>query len=142
LLLGDIETQMTADQIIVRDKVELARVSAYGRSPSDMKVLPMIHVVALITAQPGQLAAVLAAFRENMPAVHAEAGCIAYQPVVDTPDVGAFQAKIGPDSFIVLETWESADALRAHAAAPHMAEYGRKVKGMLANRTIHVLSPA
>jgi quinol monooxygenase YgiN len=102
----------------------------------------MIHVVAILTAHPGQRAAVLAAFRENMPAVHAEAGCIAYQPVVDAEDIGPMQARIGEDSFMVIETWASAAALQSHAAAPHMAEYGRKTKGLLASRVIHVLSPA
>jgi quinol monooxygenase YgiN len=102
----------------------------------------MIHVVAHLTAHPGQRQAVLDAFHANMPAVHAEAGCIAYQPVVDATGVGPFQAPIGEDSFMVLETWASLEALMAHAAAPHMAEYGRKTKGMLASRVIHVLSPA
>lgn len=38
----------------------------------------MIHVVAIITAKPGQREAVLEAFRANVPAVQAEAGCIEY----------------------------------------------------------------
>ena len=102
----------------------------------------MIHVVAILTAHPGQRQAVLDAFRENMPAVHAEPGCIAYHPVVDAEGIGPMQARIGEDAFMVIETWASADALRAHAAAPHMAKYGRKTKGMLASRVIHVMSPA
>ncbi len=102
----------------------------------------MIHVVAILTAHPGQRQAVLDLFRANMPAVHAEPGCIAYQPAVDAEDVGPGQARIGEDSFMVIEAWASADALRAHAAAPHMVEYGRQTKGMLASRVVHVLSPA
>jgi quinol monooxygenase YgiN len=34
------------------------------------------------------------------------------------------------------------DALKAHAAAPHMAAYAGKVKDMIASRVIHILSPA
>ncbi len=102
----------------------------------------MIHVVAILTAHPGQRDAVLAAFRANMPAVHAEVGCIEYQPVLDTQDAGPFQAPLGPDSFMVLEKWRDMDALMAHAAAPHMKEYGRATKDLLVSRTIHVLSPA
>jgi len=41
----------------------------------------------------------------------------------------------------VIEKWESMEALKAHAAAPHMAAYGAKVKEMLAGRVIHILSP-
>ena len=36
----------------------------------------MVHVVAIITAKPGQRDTVLTAFRANMPAVLAEDGCI------------------------------------------------------------------
>jgi quinol monooxygenase YgiN len=102
----------------------------------------MIHVLAIITTKPGQREAVLDAFRANMPAVHAEAGCIEYGPATDTPDAGKIQTPLGPDSFAVIEKWASMDHLKAHGAAPHMAAYGAKVKEMLAGRVIHVLSPA
>ena len=100
----------------------------------------MIHVVAIITAQPGQRAAVLEAFHANMPAVHAEAGCVEYQPVIDAPDAGAMQAELGEDTFMVIEKWESLEALKAHSASPHMAAYGAKTRPMLASRVVHVLA--
>ena len=34
------------------------------------------------------------------------------------------------------------EALKAHAKAPHMLAYGARTKDMVANRTIHVLTPA
>lgn len=102
----------------------------------------MIHVVAHITTLPGQRAAVLEAFRANMPAVHAEDGCIEYVPVIDAAAFGGFQTEIGPDSFLVIEKWRDAMALKAHAAAPHMAAYGAKVKANIAGRVIYVLSNA
>jgi quinol monooxygenase YgiN len=75
----------------------------------------MIHVVAVITAKPGQREALLAAVRENLPAVLAEEGCIEYGPVVDA---------------------------QAHARAPHMAEYAAKTKDLVAARAIHILTAA
>jgi len=102
----------------------------------------MIHVVAIVTAKPGQREKILEAFRANMPAVHAEAGCIEYGPAIDAEGVGGFQTRMGPDTFVVVEKWESTDALKAHAAAPHMAAYAAKVKDLIATRVIHVLSPA
>ena len=102
----------------------------------------MIHVMAIITAKPGQRDTVLAAFRANMPTVHAEEGCVQYEPVIDAPDAGPVQTPLGPDSFVVVERWESMAALHAHGRAPHMQEYGAKVKDLLASRTIHVLTPA
>jgi quinol monooxygenase YgiN len=102
----------------------------------------MIQVLAVITAKPGQRAAILDAFRANMPAVHAEDGCIEYAPVVDAEGFGGFQTRFGEDTFVVVEKWRDAAALKAHAAAPHMAAYSAKVKDLIASRVIHVLSPA
>jgi len=99
----------------------------------------MIHVIAIITAKPGQRAAVLEAFQANRPAVLAEAGCIEYGAAVDIEDMGT--AAYGPDAFVVVEKWESVDHLKAHAVAPHMKAYGTKTKEMVASRVIHVLKP-
>jgi quinol monooxygenase YgiN len=102
----------------------------------------MIHVIAVITARPGMRDAVLREFRANMPAVHAEQGCIEYAPTVDAEGIGGLQTPFGPDSFVVIEKWESAEALKAHAAAPHMAAYAARTRDMIASRVIHVLAPA
>jgi quinol monooxygenase YgiN len=102
----------------------------------------MIYVLAIITANPGQRDMVLEAFRANVAAVRAEAGCIEYGAAIDTEGFGGFQTKFGPDTFVVVEKWASADALKAHAGSPHMAAYAAKTKPMLASRVIHVLSPA
>ena len=102
----------------------------------------MIHVVAVITAKPGQREAILEAVRANLPAVRAEKGCIEYGPAVDAEGVGGLQTRVGPDTFLVIEKWADADALKAHSAAPHMSAYAAKVKDLVAGRTIHVLSPA
>jgi quinol monooxygenase YgiN len=102
----------------------------------------MIHVLAIITAKPGKRDAILREFRANMPAVHAEKGCLEYGPAIDAEGMGAIQTKLGSDTFVVVEKWDSIDALKAHAAAPHMAAYGAKTRDMIASRVIHVLSPA
>jgi quinol monooxygenase YgiN len=102
----------------------------------------VIHVVAIITAKPGMRDKILEAFRANMPAVHAEQGCVEYVPTTDAEGLGGFQTKFGDDTFVVIEKWESLEALKAHAAAAHMAAYAGKVKDMIASRVIHVLSPA
>jgi len=102
----------------------------------------MIHVIAIVTAQPGKRDAVLKEFRGNVADVKAEPGCIEYGAAVDADPGPAFQKKCGADTFIVIEKWESMEALKAHAAAPHMAAYGARVKNLLASRVIHVLSPS
>lgn len=101
-----------------------------------------VNVIAMIEAKPGMRATVLEAFKANVPAVLAEQGCIEYAAVIDTEGVGSFQAAIGENSFAVIEKWESMDALMAHAGSDHMKAYGKKTRDMVANRAIHILSPA
>ena len=102
----------------------------------------MIHVIAVITAKPGQRGTILQHFHANVPAVKAEQGCIEYGPVVDADNALPFQTKLGPDAFMVVEKWSSMETLKAHAAAPHMAAYGAKVKELVASRVIHILQAA
>ena len=102
----------------------------------------MIHVIAVITARPGKRAEILAAFRANVPAVHAEQGCIEYGAAVDADPALPIQKKWGEDTFLVIEKWETLEALKAHAAAPHMAAYAAKTRDLIASRVIHILTPA
>ena len=102
----------------------------------------MIHVLAMITAKPGMRDSILEVFRANVPAVHAEDGCLAYEAVVDVSNGAPAFAKFGADTFVVVEKWASMQALQAHAVAPHMKAYASKVKDLTANRAIHVLEPA
>lgn len=101
----------------------------------------MILVIAVITTKPGKRSEVLEQVRATAPAVRAEKGCIEYAPAVDAGGLGAFQTKLGPDTYVVVEKWESTAALKAHAAAPHMAAYAAKTRESIASRVIHVLSP-
>ena len=75
--------------------------------------MSVVNVVAMITTIPGKRAEVLALFNANVPAVHAEDGCIEYGPTIDTNDVGPFQTQVGPDTFVVIEKWETLDHLMA-----------------------------
>ena len=98
----------------------------------------MIRVIAVLTAKPGQRQTLIDIFRGNVEAVRAEAGCLEYQGVVDAEGPWA---KHGPDALVVIETWESAQALRAHAVSPHMVAFNEKTKEIIAARAVYVLSP-
>jgi len=102
----------------------------------------MIHVVAVITARPGERESVLGHFRALVPAVRAEKGCIEYGPCVDAQPAPPVQTAYGPDTFVVIEKWESPEALTAHSVAPHMAAYAAKTRDLVASRVIYVLEPA
>ena len=100
----------------------------------------MIHVVAILTAKPGRRAELLERFAAVLPLVHAEHGCIEYRPVVDRhAGLDDARSELGPDSYIVVEKWESLEALEAHAATAHMREFNAKSAELVANRVIHVM---
>ena len=101
----------------------------------------MIHVVAIITAKPGQREKIMQAARANIPAVLAEDGCVEYTLVTDADEFGG-AAKLGADTFAFIEKWRDAAALKAHSQAPHMNSYREKVQDLIASRAVHVLSPA
>lgn len=100
----------------------------------------MIHVVAVIKAKPGKRDAILFAAQNNLEAVRHEEGCVEYVLVVDAK-FGFFQTDLGSDTFLVIEKWRDAAALKAHAVAPHMVSYGKKIKDWIESRVIHVLEP-
>ncbi|MGH7078215.1 MAG: putative quinol monooxygenase [Acetobacteraceae bacterium] len=102
----------------------------------------MIHVIAIITANPGKRAAILALFRANVPNVLAEQGCIEYGPAVDAEGAGPIQTQVGNDAFVVVEKWADLTALKAHAQSAHMAAYAAKTGDLIATRVVHVLRPA
>lgn len=102
----------------------------------------MVHVLAFITAKPGKREELLQLVRANLAAVRAEQGCIDYGPVIDVDGFGGSQAPIGDDTFVFVEKWESADALRLHFTQPHMLDYREKSKDLIANRAVHILSSA
>jgi quinol monooxygenase YgiN len=99
----------------------------------------MIRVVAIVTAKPGRRDELLELFKANVPSVLAEQGCHEYVPVVDASRT---PANMGPDTFVVIETWESMEALVAHGSAPHMLAYRAASKDLVAGASVHFLSPA
>ncbi|MCZ2105160.1 MAG: putative quinol monooxygenase [Comamonadaceae bacterium] len=101
----------------------------------------MIHVVAIVTARPGQRARVLEAFAANRPAVLAEHGCIEYQATVDAQGLPPSEGSFGADTFVVIEKWQTLADLQAHAASKHMAAYGAQTRAWIAGKRIHVLEP-
>jgi quinol monooxygenase YgiN len=101
----------------------------------------MICVIATIKAKAGQRNALLACIEDNLSNVHAEIGCLEYQPMVDTESsLGAQQL----DETIVtmVEKWETMSNLNAHAVAPHMLEYREKVKDIVESVSLKVLTAA
>lgn len=102
----------------------------------------MIHVIATIELHDGRRDAFLEEFRTNVPAVRAEAGCLEYGPAVDVATGIAAQLPPRENVVVVVEKWESLDALRAHLQAPHMVAFRGRVKEMVVGTRLQVLQPA
>ena len=102
----------------------------------------MIHVIATIETAPGRRDDFLAAFAELVPDVRAEPGCIEYGPAVDLPTPIADRAEPQENVVVVIEKWESVEALKKHLEAPQMLRYRRTVKDIVAGVSIRVLEPA
>jgi len=102
----------------------------------------MIHVLATIQLQAGQREAFLNAFHQVMPHVHQEQGCIEYGPSIDADSTLSVQTRVGDDTVVIIEKWDSLEALAAHTTAPHMLEYRQKVKALVVSTTVNILQPA
>jgi quinol monooxygenase YgiN len=101
----------------------------------------MIHVIATIKIVPRQREAFLESFRQLVPQVRAEAGCIEYGPAIDVQTPVAAQPAVREDVVTVVEKWDSIAALQDHLAAPHMQRYREQVKDLVASVEICVLEP-
>lgn len=101
----------------------------------------MIHVIALIEVTPGRRDEFLAKFRDLVPKVRAEKGCLEYGPTVDLPSALTAQTPVGDHMVVVVEKWDSVQALEDHLAAPHVLAYRQTVEDIVVDVTIHVLEP-
>jgi quinol monooxygenase YgiN len=102
----------------------------------------MIQVIATITTTQGRRAEFLTAFRDLVPQVRAEQGCLEYGPTVDVASGLAAQPAIRADVVTVVEKWQDLEALKRHLNAPHMQQFREKAKALLAGLEIQVLAPA
>ena len=102
----------------------------------------MIHVIATIQLHPGTRAEFLAHFREVVPLVLREEGCLEYGPTVDLSTPIAAQVANRENVVTVVEKWAGLPELEAHLAAPHMAAYRQHVASLVQSTSIQVLMPA
>jgi len=100
----------------------------------------MIHVIASIKVKEDSLDAFIDVFKANVPHVLKESGCLGYEPVKDLP-TGLSIQETDPAVITIIEKWESPEALKAHLATPHMVEYQKKTKDMVAGVSVKILEP-
>ncbi|WP_284945759.1 putative quinol monooxygenase [Acidisoma cladoniae] len=99
----------------------------------------MIHIVAILTAQPGQREALLTRFKAAVPAVQAEDGCLDYAPVID---LDSSPLKFGEDCVVVIEKWRDQAALDAHGKGAALQSFVADTKDVLAKLDVYLLQNA
>ncbi|HLA84067.1 MAG TPA: putative quinol monooxygenase [Thermoguttaceae bacterium] len=102
----------------------------------------MIHVIATIELVQGRREEFLRALKEVVPKVRGEAGCLDYGPAIDFETNIPAQGPVRENVVILIERWAGIEALESHLMAPHMLEYRKAVKEMVARTTLQVLEPA
>lgn len=99
----------------------------------------MVRVIASIRVKQGALEEYVALFKENVPNVLAEDGCVEYSPCVDA-DTGWKTQALDACRMTVVEKWESMNALQAHARASHMAAFREKAGHLVEGITLQVVA--
>lgn len=100
----------------------------------------MICVIATIELKEGCRDGFLAVFRELVPKVLAEEGCVEYVPMIDVPTELPGQPPVDENVVTVVEKWSSVAALEQHLMAPHMGEFREQTQPMRRGVTLRVLS--
>lgn len=101
----------------------------------------MINVVASIRIKEGMVDQFLEIFKDNVPIVRKEKGCIEYTPCIDINTNLAPQVT-DKNIVTIIEKWETIEDLYAHIKAPHMATYREKAKDMTAGSSFKILTEA
>ena len=101
----------------------------------------MVHVIASICLKQGCLEEYVDLFKQNVPNVLAEQGCVQYEPCLDANTGWPAQA-LDPQRMTVVEQWESMDALKAHSQAPHMVAFRKRAGHMVESMSLQVLEAA
>jgi quinol monooxygenase YgiN len=101
----------------------------------------MINLVVTMVIKEGKMEAFLAECAKIRPLVLKEKGCIAYDYSREIPSTLPIQEPINPNRVTLVERWESMEDLTLHSAAPHMKEYGPRVKDLRVSVSARVLEP-
>ncbi len=101
----------------------------------------MIHVVAQVVVKDGKREQFLKEFRNIIPAVLGEAGCVEYGPTIDA-ETNIERQYTDSNVVTIIEKWESLEDLKAHLVAPHMLAYRERVTDLVASAKLQILQPA
>jgi quinol monooxygenase YgiN len=104
--------------------------------------MTMICVIATIEVGAKEREEFISLFRPLVPKVRAEKGCLEYTLMIDTPSGLPPQGPMRDNVAVVVEKWESLDALKAHLKTMHMVEYFRAAEELNLTMQLQILEPA
>lgn len=96
----------------------------------------MIHVISIIIANSGMREALLKVFKEIVPAVRKEPGCLEYTAMGDADET---DPGFGSDTFVVIEKWENHAAFKTHKTAAPLRSFMTGSRALLNSLSLHVL---
>ena len=99
----------------------------------------MIHVLASIKVKPGKRDFLIKHLKSNIPNVIKEKGCIEYNSTIDV-DYHMDNQTFDENMVTIIEKWENFDTLKNHMHAPHMLSYRKKVKDLVENTSLKILT--
>jgi quinol monooxygenase YgiN len=103
----------------------------------------VIHVIATIRTVPGKRAEFIELFSSWLvPKVREEPGCIEYGPAIDVESGISIQDPLRENAVVIIEKWESLEALRVHLSVPHLTEWRTVSAGLSEGMTLQVLETA
>ncbi|MCL5260318.1 MAG: antibiotic biosynthesis monooxygenase [Gammaproteobacteria bacterium] len=93
------------------------------------------HVVLF----PGKRNAYIEEYKKLAPFVRQEVGCLEYEIFVDSLDL-RFDNEKRDNAVVLLEKWESIEALQNHSRSNFLMEFKEKVKNMRQNSKYELLT--
>ena len=99
----------------------------------------MIHVLASIIVKLGNRDILTTYLKSNIPHVIKENGFIEYYSTIDV-DYHIDNQTYDENSVTIIEKWENFDTLKKHMQAPHMLSYREKVKDLVENISLKILT--
>ena len=93
----------------------------------------MIYVVATTQVKPEGREAFIKGHKACIVETHKEKGCLSYEGHTSIND---------PNTYVVVERWETRDDLNSHARAPHMKKWREVSTPLKLSTVIEIISDA
>jgi quinol monooxygenase YgiN len=99
----------------------------------------MIHIVCTFIVKEGKMDEYLDLSKKLRSHVLSEKGCVEYSFAVEYKSPLAIQEEVNKSRVTLIEKWETEKDLAAHGEAPHMKEFGPKLRALRESASARVM---